>query len=189
MNIPSLECKTNYVDKTTLIKLLLVHLIRVSSVLSLLFWFPANAGTLLPLSVPIHFDADKVIEFSADLTRYRNYNLDIVFRFKDDQERAFVKKVIGEPTRSCKISNECGDAVSFAVTIKSGSELITKQEKKVFGSYAFSATQFYRNIVVVPLKPGRYTITVEPIEFNENIVRTNAAIELSTDARASDLEK
>jgi Domain of unknown function (DUF5625) len=189
MNIVILEHEINFLRKQRLAKLLFAPLIRATCVWLLLFSLPANADTSLPLSVPIHFDTDKVVELSAELTRYRNYNLDIVFRFRDDQERAFAKKVVGEPTRSCKISNECGDTVSFVVTIKVGLEVITKQEKKVFGVYAFSATQFYRNILIMPLRPGRYTITVEPTEFTENMMRTNAAIELSTDARASDLEK
>ena len=138
--------------------------------------------------MPIHFGKDKIVELSAELTRYRSYYLDVVFIFKNDQQRVFAKEVVGEPTRSCKASNECGEASSFIITVKAGSDIILKQEKKVFGSYAFSANQFYRNILIVPLRPGSYTITVEPTEFTEKLINTRAAIELSTDARASDLE-
>jgi hypothetical protein len=189
MNISTLEYKTDFLGKQRATKLLLPYVIRAFSVWLLLFLLPANAATSLPFAVPIHFATDKVIEFSVELIRYRNYNLDIVFLFRDDQERAFAKKIVGEPTRSCRISNECGDTASFVVTIRAGPEVILKQEKKAFGTYGFSATQFYRNILIIPLRPGRYTITVEPTEFTENMTRINAAIEISTDARASDLEK
>jgi hypothetical protein len=138
--------------------------------------------------VPIHFGKDKVVELSAELARYRSYYLDVVFIFKNDQQRAFAKEVVGAPTRSCEASSECGEASSFMITIKAGSGVILKQEKKVFGRYAFSADQFYRNILVIPLRPGSYTITVEPTEFTEKLTNARAAIELSTDARASDLE-
>lgn len=165
----------------------LAFLIRASCVWLLLLSLPAKAATSLPFSVPINFGSDKIVDSSAELTRYRNYNLDVVFRFRADQERAFAKKVVGEPTRSCKISNECGDTVSFVVTIKAGLDVIFKQEKTVSGTAGYSATQFYRNILIMPLKPGRYTITVEPTEFTENMTKSDAAIELSTDARATDL--
>jgi hypothetical protein len=162
--------------------------VQITCFLFLLFASPAGAATPLPLSVPIHFGKDKVVELSAELARYRSYYLDVVFIFKNDQQRAFAKEVVGAPTRSCEASSECGEASSFMITIKAGSGVILKQEKKVFGRYAFSADQFYRNILVIPLRPGSYTITVEPTEFTEKMTNTHAAIELSTDARASDLE-
>jgi hypothetical protein len=156
--------------------------------LFLLLASPAGAATPLPLSVPIHFGKDKIVQLSAELARYRSYYLDVVFIFKNDQQRVFAKEVVGQPTQSCKASSECGEASSFMITIKAGSDVILKQEKKIFGRYAFSADQFYRNILVIPLRPGSYTITVEPTEFTEKMTNTQAAIELSTDARASDLE-
>jgi hypothetical protein len=165
-----------------------IRSVQVACFLFLLFASPAGAATPLPLSVPIHFGKDKIVELSAELARYRSYYLDVVFIFKDEQQRVFAKEVVGEPTRSCKASSECGEASSFMITIKAGDNVILKQEKKVFGSYAFSADQFYRHILVIPLRPGSYTITVEPTEFTEKLTNARAAIELSTDARASDLE-
>jgi hypothetical protein len=178
----------NFPDIICQMRVLLVRSIQITCVLLSLFTWPASAATPLPLSVPIHFGKDKIVELSAELARYRSYYLDVVFIFKNDQQRAFAKEVVGEATRSCKVSSECGEASSFMITIKAGSEIILKQEKKVFGRYAFSADQFYRNILVIPLRPGPYTITVEPTEFTEKMTNTQAAIELSTDARASDLE-
>jgi hypothetical protein len=189
MNIAFLDQVISFVGKKGALNRLLTSIARTICVWLSLFLLPAKAATSLPLSTPIYFDKGNIVELSADLARYRNYNIDIVFRFGNDQERAFAKKIVGEPTRSCKISNECGDTVSFVVTIRAGTDVISRQEKTVFGSYAFSATQFYRNIMIIPLRPGHYTITLELVEFTENMTKTNAAIELSTDARASDLEK
>ncbi|MEA2941532.1 MAG: hypothetical protein QOD09_2061 [Bradyrhizobium sp.] len=175
-------------DRIRRMRVLSIRSVQITCFLFLLFVSGAGAATPLPLSVPIHFGKDKVVELSVELARYRSYYLDVVFIFKNDQQRAFAKEVVGAPTRSCKASSECGEASSFIITIKAGSDLILKQEKRVFGRYAFSADQFYRNILVVPLRPGSYTITVEPTEFTEKMANTHAAIELSTDARASDLE-
>ena len=176
-------------NRSSQMRFLSVRSIQISCVFLLLFASPASAATRLPLSVPIHFGKDSIVELSAELARYRSYRIDVVFLFQDERQRVFAKEVAGEPVSICKASSECGEVSSFIVTIKAGTRIVLKEEKKVFGSYGFSANQFYRNILVVPLKPGSYTITVEPTEFTEKLTNTRAAIELSTDARASDLEQ
>jgi hypothetical protein len=98
-----------------------------------------------------------------------------------------MSRIVGEPTRICKLSGECGVTTAFLITIKKGEDLVLREERRVFGRYAFDVNKYYRNIVTVPLKPGNYTITIEPESTNE-IVDIDAQIELSTDARASDLK-
>jgi hypothetical protein len=58
----------------------------------------------------------------------------------------------------------------------------------VFGRYAFDVKKYYRNIITIQLKPGSYTITVEPKDNGNEIADLDALIELSTDARATDLK-
>jgi hypothetical protein len=85
------------------------------------------------------------------------------------------------------LSNECGVPTAFLITIRKEGNIILTEERKVFGRYAFDANQYYRNIIIIPLKPGNYTIRVEPTENADDLANINASIELSTDARASDL--
>jgi Domain of unknown function (DUF5625) len=148
----------------------------------------AGAATLLPLDKPLHFATDKIVEFSAELARHRAYYLDIAFPFRDAQERVRMRNIVGDATRNCKPLNECGVPTSFLVTIKNRDGILFKEERTVFGHYAFDVNKYYRNIVIVPLKPGNYTITVELTESTTEIMDVDAIIELSTDARATDLK-
>jgi Domain of unknown function (DUF5625) len=147
----------------------------------------AGAATQLPLDKPLRFGTDKVVELSAELARHRAYYLDIAFPFRDAQERVHMRNVVGEATRICKLSNECGIPTAFLITIKKDGNVVLKEERKVFGHYAFDVSKYFRNIIIVPLKPGNYTIVVEPTEIADDIANTDALIELSTDARATDL--
>jgi hypothetical protein len=148
----------------------------------------ARAATQLPLDKPLRFGTDKVVELFAELARHRVYYLDIAFPFRDAQERAYMSRIVGEPTRICKLSGECGVPTAFLITLKKGEELILREEKKVFGRYAFDVKKYYRNIITIQLKPGSYTITVEPTDNGNEIADLDALIELSTDARATDLK-
>lgn len=162
----------------------------ISLVCLILVWFslwPADAATQLPLDKPLRFGTDKVVELSAELARHRAYYLDVTFPFSDAQQRAHMSRIVGGPTRICKLSNECGVPTAFLITIRKEGNIILTEERKVFGRYAFDANQYYRNIIIIPLKPGNYTIRVEPTENADDLANINASIELSTDARASDL--
>jgi hypothetical protein len=157
-------------------------------ILTWLLLFPAGAATQLPLDKPLRFGTDKSVELFAELARYRVYYLDIAFPFRDAQERAYMSRIVGEPTRICKLSGECGVPTAFLITVKKGDDLILREEKKVFGRYAFDVKKYYRNIITIQLKPGIYTITVEPTDNGNEITDLDALIELSTDARATDLK-
>jgi len=147
-----------------------------------------GAATQLPVDKPLRFGTDKSVELFAKLTRHRVYYLDIAFPFRDAQERAYMSRIVGEPTRICKLSGECGVPTAFIVTVKKGEDLVLREEKRVFGRYAFDVKRYYRNIITIQLKPGSYTITVEPTENGNEIADLEALIELSTDARATDLK-
>jgi hypothetical protein len=164
-----------------------VSFVKIICVWFLLVLTPANAATGFPQSVPLRFGIDKSVELAADLTRYRNYYLDIVFHFKDEQQRALLKKIVGEPTPICKALNDCGVTPSFLVTIKEGMNVILREERKPIGYYAHGSSRFYRNILITPLKPGGYTITVEVTQSTNEIANTTATIDLSTDSREADL--
>jgi hypothetical protein len=165
--------------------------VPTSLILLILTWFllaPAGAATQLPVDKPLHFGTDKIVEFSAELARHRAYYLDIAFPFRDAQQRAYMRNIVGDATRSCKLLNECGIPTAFLVTIKNGDNIVLKEERRVFGHYAFDVNKYYRNIIIVRLRPGTYTITVEPTENSNEIMDVDAVVELSTDARATDLK-
>jgi hypothetical protein len=147
----------------------------------------ARAATQLPLDKPLRFGTDKVVEFSAELARHRAYYLDVAFPFRDAQQRAHMRNIVGDATRICEELNECGIQTTFIVTIRNGNNILLKEKRRVFGHYAFDVSRYYRNILIVRLKPGSYTVTVEPIENPKEITDLNAVIRLSTDARATDL--
>jgi hypothetical protein len=86
----------------------------------------ADAATLLPLDKPLRFGTDKVVELSVELARNRAYHLDIAFPFHGAQQRAYIRNVVGDATRICKLSNECGVPTVFLVTIKIGEAIILK---------------------------------------------------------------
>lgn len=63
----------------------------------LLLSLPAAAATKLPFSVPLRFGSDKIVEFPVEVTRNRNYQIDLVFVFNDPEQRVAAKKLAGEP--------------------------------------------------------------------------------------------
>jgi hypothetical protein len=125
----------------------------------LVFVSPASAATQLPLNKPLRFGTDKIVQLSAELARHRVYYLDIAFPFRDAQQRAYMSRIVGEPTRICKLSGECGVTTAFLITIKKGEDLVLREERRVFGRYAFDVNKYYRNIVTVPLKPTLLMLT------------------------------
>lgn len=153
----------------------------------LLLWQPANAATELPFAKPLRFGVDKSVEFAVELTRYRYYFLDLVFYFENAEQRAVAKKTVGEPTTICNALNDCGVTPSFLVTIRSVDKVVLTEERTPLGHYAFRSNQFNRHILITPLKPGTYTITVQVTQSADELIRIPAGIELSTDARTLDI--
>jgi hypothetical protein len=153
----------------------------------LLFWQPATAAMGLPFAKPLRFGVDKSVELTVELTRYRYYFLDVVFYFEDNEQRAVAKKVVGEPTPICKALNDCGVTPSFSVTIRSADKTILTEEKTPVGHYAFRSNQFNRHILITPLRPGIYTITVQVTQSSDELTRLPAGIEFSTDPRTLDI--
>jgi hypothetical protein len=155
----------------------------------LLFWqVYAVAADRLPVSIPIKFGVDKVAELEATVARHRNYYINLEFRFTNDEQRAFVRAFIGEPAPICKALNDCGETASFKITIRTSDKVVFEQTKTSYGYFAHSANAYYRNILVTPLKPGKYNFRIEAIEFGPSMPKADASIELSTDPRARDLE-
>lgn len=164
-----------------------VSFVKIICIWLLLVLTPAHAATGVPQSVPLRFGIDKSVELSADLTKHRNYYIDIVFHFKDEEQRTLLKKMVGEPAPICKALNDCGITPSFLVTIKAGKDVILREEKTPIGYYAHGSSRFYRNILITPLKPGNYTITVEVTQTANEIANTTATIDFSSDSREADL--
>jgi hypothetical protein len=148
---------------------------------------PANAATQLPLDKPLRFGTDKVVELYAELARHRAYYLDVTFPFRDAQQRAYIRNIVGDATQNCKQLNECGIPTVFLVTVRNGDSILLKEERKAFDHYAFDMSRYYRNIIIVRLRPGSYNITVVPIENPNEIMDVDAVIRLTTGARATDL--
>jgi hypothetical protein len=164
--------------------------LAVSVVCPVLVWLslsPADAATQLPLNKPLRFGTDKVVELSAELARHRAYHVDVAFPFRDAKQRVEMSRIVGEPTRSCMLSNGCGVPTAFLVTVRKDNNIILREQRRVFGRYAFDANKYYRRIIGLPLTPGSYTVTVEPTGNADELAGIDALIELSTDARASDL--
>jgi len=149
---------------------------------------PANAATQLPLDVPLRFGSDKSVELAVELTRYRFYQVDLVFPFETAEQRANAKRLAGEPTQSCKPLKDCGVTPSFLVTIRRGADVVLREEKTPVGIYAFSTTGFNRMMSKTPLKPARYDITVEVIRSPGELIDYRAFIQFTTDARSADLK-
>jgi len=144
---------------------------------------PVSAATQLPFSVPLRLSSGKIVEFS---TRY--YEVELVFPFEDQKQRAAARKLAGDSTRICKALGDCGATPSFLVTIKRGTDPVVREEKVPVGTNGFSATAFYRVILKTALKPGHYDIKVEVIYSPTELADYNAMIQFTTDARSSDLE-
>lgn len=157
-------------------------------ILTCLWLVPSSAATQLPIDKPLHFGTDKIVELSADLARHRAYYIDVAFPFYDAEQRARMRNIVGDATRICEELHECGIPTVFIITIKNENGTILKEVRKAFGHYAFSTSMYFRNIAIVRLRPGNYTITIEPIENQKEIIDVNAVIRLTTDARATDLE-
>jgi hypothetical protein len=149
---------------------------------------PANAVTQLPLNVPLRFGSDKFVELAVELTRYRFYQVDLVFPFENAERRATAKRLAGEPTQNCEPLKDCGVTPSFLVTIRRGADVVLREEKTPVGIYAFSASGFYRKISATRLKPARYDITVEVVRSPAELIDYHAFIQFTTDARAADLK-
>jgi hypothetical protein len=154
----------------------------------LLLLLPAGAATQLPFSVPLRFGSDKVIEFPVEVERNRNYQIDLVFVFNDQEQRVAARKLAGEPARICKALNECGVTPSFRITIRRGANVLLREEATPVGTYAFSSNGFYRAILKSPLKPDHYNIIVEVTSSPAELTNYGALIQFTTDPRSSDLE-
>jgi hypothetical protein len=157
------------------------------TILTWLSLLPANAATGLPFAKPLRFSVDQSMEFTVELARYRYYFLDVVFYFQDAEQRVVAKKIVGERTPVCKVLKDCGVTPSFLVTIKSADKTILTEEKTPGGHYAFQSNQFNRHILITPLRPGTYTITVQVTQSADELIGIPAGIELSTDARTLDI--
>lgn len=156
----------------------------------LLLWTVyASSAELLPVSVPVRFGIDKAVEFSATIDRNRNYYINLVLHFQSDEQRAFARALIGEQAPICKALNDCGEIASFKVTIETKGGVLLQQTRPTYGHFAYSSTAYYRNILITPLKPGRYNITIDIIEFGQAMLKADTSIELSTDSREADLER
>jgi Domain of unknown function (DUF5625) len=159
---------------------------EVLCVLILLFVADARAAQQFPV-VPFKVGEDKSVEFSVNIARYRNYRIDLIFYFRTEQQRAVVKKIVGEPEPVCRRLNDCGETSSFEVTVMRGSSVVFRAKKEAYGYYAHGASEYYRNILILPLRPGQYSIKVEVNEFGEGMRNADTAIEVSTDSRERDL--
>ena len=169
-------------------KPLSVQLARVICICLLLLLLPAHAATPIPLSIPLQFGSEKSVEFPVNVTRNRYYQVDLVFPFGNAEQRVVAKRLAGEPTRDCNSSNECGVTPSFVVTIRSGADILLREEKTPIGHYAFSANGFYRMIVKARLKPARYDVRVEVTNFPRVLTNYGASIQFTTDSRSADLK-
>jgi hypothetical protein len=98
-----------------------------------------------------------------------------------------MRNIVGDATPNCKQLNECGVQTVFIVTVRNGDSILLKEERTAFGHYAFDVNRYSRNIIILRLRPGDYTITVESIENPKEIMDVDAVIRLTTDARATDL--
>jgi hypothetical protein len=154
----------------------------------LLLLLPANGATQIPLDVPLRFVSGKSVQFAVELTRYRYYQIDLVFPFENAEQRAAARKLAGEPAGICEALNDCGVTPSFLVTIRHGADIVVREEKTPTGRYAHSSNGFYRLIVKAPLKPAYYDITVEVIHSPTTLVDYDAFIQFTTDARSADLQ-
>jgi hypothetical protein len=156
--------------------------------LPFLLLLPANAATPIPLSIALRFGSDKHVEFPVALTKHRFYQVDLVFPFDSAEQRLAARKLAGEPTRDCKITNECGVTPSFLVTIRNGDGVVLSEAKTPVGHYAFSSSGFYRAIVKIRLKPALYEIRVEVTHSPSELANYGALIQFTTDSRSADLE-
>jgi len=147
--------------------------------------YRANADTL-PVSAPIRFGSDKAVEIDATLDRHRNYSINLAIHFNNDQERAFARLLIGDQAPICRVLKDCGEAASFKVTIRTNDTVLFEQVKQSYGHFSFSAGAYYRNILITPLKPGKYKFRVEVVDFGPTMPRADTSIELSTDSRERD---
>jgi hypothetical protein len=161
----------------------------ITAFLSLLALLVSAAGTSSQtlVSVPIKIDADQVVQFSVNITRHRYYYLDLAILFRNPDERIKARALVGEATPACRALNECGEESQFNVTISSADTVLMQQQHEAFGHYRATDRAYFRNILVTPLRPGRYQITVQFLKYGGQLRAVDAELSFGTDARFRDI--
>jgi hypothetical protein len=180
---PSVRCSSLFQERRCMQIKYLTH----PRIMCLLLSFDcATAAPKIPVSVPVKFGEERLVEFSVTIDRHRRYDLDLGVRFEDAAERKFARQIIGNATSVCHAFNECGAVSNFEITIRSGQNVILQQKSQPYGHYRFNECCYYRNIIRTPLKPGTYTITISVVEVDDSFRDRTTEFVLLTDARLRD---
>lgn len=144
-------------------------------------------ATQLPLYLAFQAEEKSPLNFSVLIIRHRNYNLSLAVKFRNTEERALARAVIGDVVTLCEKRSDCGEKSSFKITIRAGERLIFSGIKSGVGYYAHGESFFWRKILDIPLRPGIYHFSVEEPDLGTGFSKVDAEWIFNTDARQSDL--
>jgi hypothetical protein len=95
--------------------------------------------------------------------------------------------LIGGAPNICKALKDCGEETSFHVKITSEGNVVLQQDKEPYGAYSFDGKAFFRNILIVPLRPGLYEFEISIEKFGAPLMDARVNIILGTYGNANDL--
>lgn len=149
-----------------------------------------------PSSLPFEVQkaGNKVeIEFRAAEHRGYFFNLLLMYKEGDQEDRARVRKLAGsyEKDKNGKLI-EPGIPIVLRFKINviddSGERPMLEQEIPVLGLTSWGGDSFSKQITTVILKPGRYRISVESLKDAPELVGTPVIFSIGIDAKSTPIK-
>lgn len=163
-------------------------------------WFSACARDAKPLQPPLSlpFEMQKAgnkVETELRVIEHRGYlfDLQLMYKERDQVDRARVKKLAGAATID-KYGNLVEPGILILLRLKievvddSGVKLMFEQEISELRLTSHGADSFDKRIAVVPLKPGRYRISVESLKDVPDLVGTPVIFRIGFYAKSTPIK-
>jgi hypothetical protein len=131
-------------------------------------------------------DLDKPLEFRARILDKRNYWLDLLVYYDNQEQRAAVEQIVGLYRGTEKTSADFGVPTQFHVAIRDDKGRIIRDENRtVVGMNGFTAHYRVRRIDEFILSPGIYFIQVTPVGDFSALRGFRVAFELTSQPKAT----
>jgi len=162
--------------------------------LSFIPWLTACANTTSSWPFEVQQAGNKVeIEYQAVEHRGYFFNLRLMYKEGDQEDRARVRKLAGsyEKDKNGKLI-EPGTPIELKFKIytidSAGERPMLEQKFSVLGLTSWGGDSFDRQIAMVILKPGRYRISVESLKDAPELVGTPVIFSIGIDAKSTPIE-
>ena len=157
--------------------------------LAFLPWLTACAKSNFPFEV--QKAGNKVeIEYRVVKHEFYYFNLRLMYKEGDQEDRARVRKLAGsyEKDKNGKlIEPGIPIVLRFKINVidSAGERPMLEQEIPVLGLTSWGGDSFSKQIAGVPLKPGRYRISVESLRDVPELVGTPVIFSIGIDAKST----